>query len=180
MADDPPHQQPPPSTASANATANSEDQSVRLEAKVEDAETRAAREELKHTAISDPKNQNNVTVPTQHNNDDVDMSVRSAMKTPDLRPAELLIQGGVPGDMKVSSPKKKRAHDEVESSKDNDGHRISSGTESSEGGWVMVDDTAKDEIHRSEPQKKRPRDETSPPADIHKVPTAVGDMCLSW
>lgn len=174
MADHPPQPQPPASTAtaSAGATANLDDHPVQIEAKVEDAETRAAREELKHTAISDSKNQDSSTGSTQRHNDD-DMKLRSGKKTPDLRPTELLVQGGVPGDQKVSSPKKKRAHDEVESSRDNDGHRISSGTESSEGGWVMVDDGAKEETHRSEPQKKRARDETSPPADIHKAPNAA-------
>lgn len=181
MADDPPHQQPPSLIANplGNATANSNDQPVRLEAKVEDAETRAAREELKHTAISEPKHQNSFTVSTHHHHDDEDMQPRSGNKTPDLRPAELLTSGDMAGDRKVSSPKKKRAHDEVESSKDNDGHRISSGTESSEGGWVMINDTPKDENHRSEPQKKRARDETSPPADMHQVPTVVGDICRS-
>lgn len=179
MADHPPQQQPPLSTASATATASLDDHPVQIEAKVEDAETRAAREELKHTAISDSKNQDKVTGSTQHHDGDDDMKLQSGKKTPDLRPTELLIQGGVPSDQKVSSPKKKRAHDEVESSKDSDGHRISSGTESSEGGWVMVDDGAKEETHRSEPQKKRARDETSPPADIHKVPSAVGIICPS-
>lgn len=174
MADHPPNQQPVASGANATATAHPDENPVRIEAKAEDAETRAAREELKHTAISDPKNKDNLTGSTQHHNDNKD-DLRSGTKTPDMRPTELLIQGGLPGDKQVASPKKKRAHDEVESSKDNDGHRISSGTDSSEGGWVMVDDAAKDETHRSEPQKKRARDETSPPADIHKVPT-VGQI----
>lgn len=146
---------------------------------MEDAETRAAREELKHTAISEPKNQNGFTVSTHHHNND-DMHLRSGNKTADLRSTELLVPEDAHGDSKVSSPKKKRAHDEVESSKDNDGHRISTGTESSDGGWVMVDDAAKDGNHRSEPQKKRARDETSPPADIHKVPTTVGDFSPVW
>lgn len=180
MADHPSQQQPPPSaaSASANATANLDDHPVPIEAKVEDAETRAAREELKHTAISDSKNRDIPTGSTTHHdvNDD-DMKLRSGKQTLDLRSTELLIQGSGPGDQKVSSPKKKRAHDEVESSQNNDGHRISSGTESSEGGWVKVDDGAKEETHRSEPQKKRARDETSPPADIHNVPSAVGDIC---
>lgn len=175
MADHSPNQHSVASGANATSTAHTDDNSVRIEAKAEDAETRAAREELKHTAISDPKTQDNLTGSTQTNDNKNDL--RSGTKTPDLRPTELLIQGGVPGDKQVASPKKKRAHDEVESSKDNDGHRISSGTDSSEGGWVMVDDSAKDETHRSEPQKKRARDETSPPADIHKVPTTVGQIC---
>lgn len=176
MADLPPNQQPVASGANPTAAAHPDEHPVRIEAKAEDAETRAAREELKHTAISDSNNKDNLTGSTQHQqpHDDNKDALRSGTKTPDLRPTELLIQGGVSGDKQVASPKKKRAHDEVESSRDNDGHRISSGTDSSEGGWVMVDDAAKDEIHRSEPQKKRARDETSPPADIHKAPTTVG------
>lgn len=174
MADHPPNQHPVASGANATATTHPDENPVRIEAKAEDAETRAAREELKHTAISDPKNLDSLTGSTQLHKDNNKDDLRSGTKTPDLRPTELLIQGGVPGDKQIASPKKKRAHDEVESSKDNDGHRISSGTDSSEGGWVMVDDAAKDETHRSEPQKKRARDETSPPADIHKAPTTVG------
>lgn len=180
MADNPPDQQPVASGAIATATAHPDEHPVRIEAKAEDAETRAAREELKHTAISDSNNKDNLTGPTPQNqqpHDDHNKdALRSGTKTPDLRPTELLIQGGGSGDKQVASPKKKRAHDEVESSRDNDGHRISSGTDSSEGGWVMVDDSAKDETHRSEPQKKRARDETSPPADIHKAPATVGQI----
>lgn len=173
MADQPSHQQPPPSTAHAT-----DDQPVHLEAKVEDAETRAARQELKHTAISDSQNnQNSCTLPTQqqHHNDiaDDDMHLRSGKTTPDQQSPEVLARDG---ERKVSSPKKKRAHDEVEPSKD----RTSIGTESSEGGWVMVDDAVKHENHRSEPQKKRARDETSPPADLQRVPSVVGGFGRFW
>lgn len=181
MADHPSHQQPP-SSSTIHAT---DDQPPQLEAKVEDAETRAARQELKHTAISET-NQNSFTLSTKHqtlkhdhtdDDDDIDMHLRSGKKTPELQTGGAIGRESAAGERKVSSPKKKRAHDEVESSKDSDGHRISTGTESSESGWVMVDDDGvKDEKHRSEPQKKRARDETSPPADIHKVATAVGDV----
>lgn len=179
MADYSSHQQPPLSST-VHATDKKPPQ---LDANVEDAETRAARQELKHTAISET-NQNSFTLPSQQqhpnhdhtaDNDNADMHLRSGKKTPDLQTGEAVAREGTAGERKVSSPKKKRAHDEVESSKDSDGHRISTGTESSESGWVMVDDDGiKDEKHRSEPQKKRARDETSPPADIQKVPIAVG------
>lgn len=178
MADDSSHQQPL-SFSTAHAT---DDQPPQLEATVEDAETRATRQELKHTAISET-NQNSFTAPThpQHvsyepTEDDAaaDMRLRSGKKTPELQTSEALSREETAGERKVSSPKKKRAHDEVEPSKDIDGHRTSTGTESSESGWVMVDnDAAKDENHRSEPQKKRARDETSPPADIHRAPPTV-------
>lgn len=174
MADDPPTQQPPP-TSTINTTAPSDNQ-FQLEAKVEDAETRAAREELKHTVISDKP-----TDPAD------DMQLRSGnayneaaetrAKTPDLRPPE-----ADDTSKKPSSPgKKKRAHDEVEPNGKEDGNtsttRTSSGADSDS--WVVVDDAGtiggdEKRQHRSEPQKKRARDETSPPADIHKGTGAVG------
>lgn len=191
MADKLAHQQPPSSsTANANVNANPHDQQVQLEAKVEDAETRAAREELKHTVISDTQapsagtdssskhtqNHHQRREKDQDDDEDEEMSLRpgTRKKTPDLAPPEVLSRlGPAPAPEKISSPKKKRAHDEVEQHKEGDGHRTSSGPES-EGGWVMVDDAEKDKEHRSEPQKKRARDETSPPADIHKPAATVG------
>lgn len=165
MAGDPPSHQPPSSSTNANLAYHQ----VHLEAKAEDAETRAAREELKHTAISDKQQTSTGAVDYQSRQEkDEDMTLRSSAtcdrpsrnKTPDPAPSAA-------GEKKASSPKKKRAHDEVDQNKEGDGHRTSSGTESE--GWVMVDDGDKDKEHRSEPQKKRARDETSPPADIHKV-----------
>lgn len=165
MAGDPPNHHPPSSSTNARIP----DQQVHLEAKAEDAETRAAREELKHTAISDKHQTSTGTGHHQpHKQEDEEMRLRSGA-TCDLPPRDktpdLVLSAA--GEKKVSSPKKKRAHDEVDQNKEGDGHRTSSGAESE--GWVMVDDGDKDKEHRSEPQKKRARDETSPPADIHKV-----------
>lgn len=193
MADKSPHQQPPSfSNANANVNAHPDDQQIQFEAKVEDAETRAAREELKHTVISDTQRPPTETdsgssnqIHSQHHqrqyededhDGDAEMTAGSGTrrKTPDLAPPEVLSRSGpAPAPEKVSSPKKKRAHDEVEQHKEGDGHRTSSGAES-EGGWVMVDGAENDKEHRSEPQKKRARDETSPPADIHKATATVG------
>lgn len=182
MADDPRNQQPPSSSANAN---NTDERPVSLEAKVEDAETRAAREELRHTVISDTKDFAADPAKKDEDGDD-EMKLRSGTnyefdnakprkKTPDLAPPGGLPQTDVTGERKVSSPKKKRAHDEVDQQKEGDGEtstRTSSGADSDS--WVMVDKTEKEEQHRSEPQKKRARDETSPPADIHKGTASVG------
>ncbi|KAH8764404.1 hypothetical protein F5883DRAFT_109689 [Diaporthe sp. PMI_573] len=172
MADDPP----------SSGNANPDDQRYQSEAKVEDADTRAAREELRHSHISDSGNSEPQAPGSkqdeQGQDDDDEMRLRSGREfniphptsarrndTPDLAPPEALSRDDA-GERKVSSPKKKRAHDEVEAHKDSEGH-ASNGTDSD--GWVMVDegDTNKG---RSEPQKKRARDETSPPADIHQAP----------
>ncbi|KAJ0117992.1 DEAD/DEAH box helicase [Diaporthe amygdali] len=176
MADDPP----------SSSNVNLDDQ------RLEDAETRATREELRHSHISD--NGNSTTqaplsiLSNTRNQDgqgeDDDMKLRSGKefnlpaptsvqrkKTPDLSPPENLSRDNA-GERKVSSPKKKRAHDEVETHKDSEGQG-SNGTDSD--GWVMVDegDTNKS---RSEPQKKRARDETSPPAELHQsIATTTSD-----
>lgn len=168
MADDPRNQQPPSSSTHASSA---DDRPVRLEAKVEDAETRAAREELRHTVISDTKDP--AVEPTTKDQDgDDDMKLRSGKKTPELAPPGGLARVDAAGERKVSSPKKKRAHDEVDQPKENEAEgakaRTSSGVDSD--GWVLVDQAEKEE----EPQKKRARDATSPPADLHKATSSVG------
>lgn len=179
MADDPP----------SSGNVNPDDQRYQPEAKVEDADTRAAREELRHSHISDSGNGVPQAAGSVHSSTDKqieqdqddEMRLRSGREynipvpasarrneTPDLAPPESLSRDDN-GERKVSSPKKKRAHDEVEAHRDSEGH-ASNGTDSD--GWVMVDegDTSKG---RSEPQKKRARDETSPPADIHQAVATV-------
>lgn len=168
MAGDPPnHQHPLPSATAANPA----ERQVHLEAKVEDAETRAARQELKHTVISDKTDAPtgaSCHQPQEPHREDEEMRLSSGA-TGDVPPprAKTPDDASAPAasEKKVSSPKKKRAHDEVDQNKDDDGHLTSSGAESE--GWVVVDSGDKDAEHRSEPQKKRARDETSPPADIH-------------
>lgn len=182
MADDPP----------SSSNVNPDDQRYQSEAKVEDADTRAAREELRHSHISDSGNGNgnpqasgsihSGTDKQDEQDQDDEMRLRSGREfnipaptsarrneTPDLAPPENLTRDGS-GERKVSSPKKKRAHDEVEAHRDSEGQASNNGTDSD--GWVMVDegDTNKG---RSEPQKKRARDATSPPADIHQASATV-------
>lgn len=95
----------------------------------EDADTAAARKELKHTAISEKPSADGATGET----------------TP---------QGSQNDDHKerVSSPKKKRAHDQVDEDKDIDEIDVKS---------VASSDSAKDRALRLEPEKKRHRDEVA-------------------
>ncbi|KAG5785242.1 hypothetical protein H9Q73_001106 [Fusarium xylarioides] len=92
----------------------------------EDAETRATRRELKQSSISDP--------PTSGPED--------AANTSDAPDNDLKEQ--------VASPKKKRAHDQLEGSKD---------AEENDANSEASSDSAKDRALRTEPEKKRHRDE---------------------
>lgn len=165
---------------------NHADKQLQFEAKAEDAETRAARQELRHSHISDNQANTTSAQPSVHEDeDDVEMKLRSGKdyeyqppaprpkkKNPDPSPPEAQPAGGAggAGESKVSSPKKKRAHDEVEENEDGEG-RASNGAEPDD--WVMVEGADKAETKEAEPQKKRARDEKSPPADIHKTSAAV-------
>ncbi|KAK1980942.1 hypothetical protein LZ30DRAFT_721651 [Colletotrichum cereale] len=99
----------------------------------EDAETAAARKELKHTAISEKSSADGAT-------------------------AETTPSGSQNDDHKErpSSPKKKRAHDQVDEDKDVD---------ESDDKSVASSDSAKDRTSRLEPEKKRHRDEVATSAD---------------
>ena len=97
----------------------------------EDADTAAARKELKQTAISD-----------SHERPDGSTTPDGATETE--AEAEALRE-------QVSSPKKKRAHDQVD---DDD-----QAAEANDANSDISSDSAKDRTIRSEPEKKRPRDE---------------------
>lgn len=171
------------------SSVNHDDKQPQFDAKIEDAETRATREELKHSHISDKQADTTTAEPsTQGDEDDEEMRTRSGKeyehefaaprpkkKTPDLSPPEALPAGGA-GERKVSSPKKKRAHDEVEEEHKEREGRTSNGADSDD--WVMVEEGDKAEKDQTEPQKKRARDEKSPPADIHKTAAAVSSPQL--
>lgn len=101
----------------------------------EDAETRAARRELKQSSISD-------TTPSAAA-EGSDTANASDAPDSDLKD-------------RVASPKKKRAHDQLEGgmeAEDNDANSVAS------------TDSAKDRASRLEPEKKRPRDEDSNDAE---------------
>ncbi|KAH7133476.1 hypothetical protein EDB81DRAFT_659170 [Dactylonectria macrodidyma] len=115
----------------------------------EDAETRAARRELKQSSISDPP-------PA----DADDTTTR-----PDT-PADNLADAPDHSDLKnqVASPKKKRAHDQLDGEKETDANDANS---------VASTDSAKDRASRLEPEKKRHRDEESNEPDL--VPTTTDE-----
>ncbi|KAF4446490.1 DEAD/DEAH box helicase [Fusarium austroafricanum] len=105
--------------------ASPKNEPVNVETK-EDAETRATRRELKQSSISDP--------PTSGPED--------ATNTSDAPDNDLKEQ--------VASPKKKRAHDQLEGNKE---------AEENDANSVASSDSAKDRALRTEPEKKRHRDE---------------------
>ena len=98
----------------------------------EDAETRATRRELKQSSISDPDLSADKTAVSSKND------TEDRPETPDEE------------DLKdqVASPKKKRAHDQLDSSRDKE-----------DAASVASADSSKDRSERSEPEKKRARDE---------------------
>lgn len=120
---------------------------VQLEIK-EDAETRAARRELKQSSISDPSPAAaESTAATSIDNKAV-RDATPASDAPDTKSGHLKEQ--------VASPKKKRGHDQLgdnDSSDENDTKSVAS------------TDSAKDRTSRLEPEKKRARDEDSKDVD---------------
>ncbi|KAF4470257.1 DEAD DEAH box helicase [Fusarium albosuccineum] len=105
----------------------------------EDAETRAARRELKQSSISD-------TTPSAAEGSDTATPAANASDAPD---SDLKDQ--------VASPKKKRAHDQLEGGKE---------AEENDANSVASTDSAKDRASRLEPEKKRHRDEESNDTDL--------------
>ncbi|KAM0557945.1 hypothetical protein ACHAPJ_005109 [Fusarium lateritium] len=105
--------------------ASPKNEPVNIETK-EDAETRAARRELKQSSISDPTTS----------------GAEDAANTSDAPDNDLKDQ--------VASPKKKRGHDQLEGSKE---------VEENDANSVASTDSAKDRALRTEPEKKRHRDE---------------------
>lgn len=126
----------------------------------EDPDTAAARKELKHTVISDKPNlsamsaaeKDSAPAPAPNSSVTGD-KVSGNASTPDRDSAERQT-----GDLRdqVSSPKKKRAHDEVdepiEAHSDSNGDVSPIGTDSA---------PSLSRTDRSEPEKKRPRDVSS-------------------
>jgi Ran-binding protein 3 len=105
----------------------------------EDAETKATREELKQTAISEKND-----LPGQNTEDAADDKQRERKATPEL---EMLNTKTENLKEQVSSPKKKRGHEEVDEGKD---------AEDSKPGSQTNEAATNSQI---EPAKKRPRDE---------------------
>lgn len=110
-----------------------------VEAK-EDADTAAARKELKHTVISEEQKASESSAPT---------ASQVSRATP---PAELDDTGDEDLKDKVASAKKKRVRDQ-----DDEGQEVDDGDARS----VASSDSAKDRASRLGPEKKRHRDEAA-------------------
>lgn len=123
----------------------------------EDAETTATRRELKQTSISEKE----TNVPEPSSQDSSNASENEA-EQPDAAPARRktpeLIMKDLPHDElieHVSSPKKKRAHDQLDEPKaDDESGAITGGASADLNGSSTLSRT-----DRSEPEKKRARDE---------------------
>lgn len=113
----------------------------------EDAETRAARRELKQSSISDEPDKTAQDLATDENRPET-----PSLDITDEQIDELKEQ--------VSSPKKKRAHDQL------DGEQ---GSQDNDTTSVTSTDSAKDRATRLEPEKKRHRD--GEPSDTTSVCT---------
>lgn len=119
--------------AAAGASPKPDAEPAHLETK-EDAETRAARRELKQSTISDQPQ------PTASGDSPADDdAARPATPPADAPEADQLL-----------SPKKKRAHDQLDQDRP---------VEETDATSVASTDSAKDRTSRSEPEKKRPRDD---------------------
>lgn len=119
----------------------------------EDAETTAARRELKQTTISEKAGQD-----MQLSQDDKSASEDDAPKdkafiqriTPEINLSaakQQVLQE------QISSPKKKRAHDELDENRD-----VAEAPLERTSSKSATTTTAQSRTHRSEPEKKRPRD----------------------
>lgn len=131
----------------------------------EDAETTAARRELKQTSISDKTKQNKAEQDDDQSASDEDESLKDKAVADTAVLDDIATPDTDPGDVKsgdedmllreqVSSPKKKRAHDEL----------VADGSSTAgEGSSKPVLDTtvAQTRTEESEPEKKRPRDRDS-------------------
>lgn len=132
---------------------NTSDISDRIEESKEDAETRVARKELRQTAISDKDKKRRVS-------QDSDSSQGSPAEE-DIAGEDA--EGRVELREQVSSPKKKRAHDELdhkdgEGDDDDDNDGTNGVAAAKENGGAAGSRT-----DRSEPEKKRARDESTSP-----------------
>lgn len=131
----------------------------------EDAETTAARRELKHTSISEQ----GAAVAQDSGSENGTLAEGSRKATP-----EPAIADDKDTEMKeqVSSPKKKRAHDELDESKD--ANDAESGDKAST--KESKPTATQSRTDRSEPEKKRARDETSMSDDGAKGTTTTSAL----
>ncbi|KAH6631634.1 hypothetical protein F5144DRAFT_226497 [Chaetomium tenue] len=118
----------------------------------EDAETTAARRELKQTTISEKRGREAV----QLSQDDKSASEDEGPKSKSRRLTPPISLSASSDDMlkaQISSPKKKRAHDEVDENKD-----VAEAPLGGTPNKAVSPTTVPNRTNRSEPEKKRPRD----------------------
>jgi hypothetical protein len=139
---------------------NDKSDPVETVAAKEDAETTAARRELKQTSISEKAGQSAHRAPSDDDEDDVSDSApydkdkdstAARQATPDTDPGD--VKDDVMLKEQVSSPKKKRAHDEL----------VADGSSTAGEGSSKLTNAAvaQTRTEESEPEKKRPRDRDS-------------------
>lgn len=114
----------------------------------EDAETTAARRELKQTSISEKGGARPADESASDDDGSKDGESAARSKTPDPNTSEDRLKE------QVASPKKKRAHDQLEEPKESeDSASTGGGASNGHNGTASLSRT-----DRSEPEKKRPRD----------------------
>ena len=122
----------------------------------EDAQTTAARRELKQTSISEKAGRD----PVQLSQDDKsasedDIPSENAAARRRLTPPITLAAANDDSlKEQISSPKKKRAHDELDENRDVSEGPLEGGTPDKAAGTAAI----QSRTNRSEPEKKRPRD----------------------
>ncbi|KAL1836811.1 hypothetical protein VTJ49DRAFT_4627 [Mycothermus thermophilus] len=125
----------------------------------EDAETTAARRELKQTSISEKTASGAVRRPQDDDRSGSDEDAPKRKKPARRLTPPTTLNAGREEELKeqVSSPKKKRAHDELDESKDT-AETSAQGSTDKAAGDSATPGGSQSRTDRSEPEKKRPRD----------------------
>ncbi|KAG7288034.1 hypothetical protein NEMBOFW57_007554 [Staphylotrichum longicolle] len=121
----------------------------------EDAETTAARRELKQTTLSEKAGRDAVQLSQDDKSASEDDAPKSKAAARGLTPP-INLSTAKEDVLKeqISSPKKKRAHDELDENRDVSDDQLEEGASSKAAGPATV----QSRTDRSEPEKKRPRD----------------------
>ncbi|KAI0095813.1 hypothetical protein GGR51DRAFT_63560 [Nemania sp. FL0031] len=124
----------------------------------EDPDTAATRKELRQTAISEKPDSFAMAATSTDNPSDPSGDVPGTADAPGKATTPELLPRDDAAREQISSPKKKRAHDEVEQSRDAPTGTNADGDVSPIGSNGSI---SLDRSNRSEPEKKRPRDISS-------------------
>ncbi|KAK4165220.1 hypothetical protein QBC43DRAFT_378211 [Cladorrhinum sp. PSN259] len=130
----------------------------------EDAETTAARRELKQTSISEKAGHNSLSLNDKSASDDDTPQGMQSPRSPSRRmspPVSFVMSSSTEDVLKdqISSPKKKRAHDEYDENKDVTEAPLDPATAATDAATTTtITSVTLSRTDRSEPEKKRPRD----------------------